>query len=118
MRKALAYIFLTLYLNTAMFLPVTGDRMHATIDTINSGVEFIVQTVLHCKDATPDDKEEDNNSSKYLSQSSVQVYIVTTPIRFESQPDYGNHKITYPPCITQKPYCVPLDILSPPPDIA
>ena len=119
MRKALAYIFLALYLNTALFLPVTGDHAHTAIDNINSGVEFLVQSVLGCRDATPDDAEEENNSSKYCAQASMQVYIAAAPIRFESHvEDYNHNKITYPPGIAQKLHCVPLDILSPPPDIA
>lgn len=120
MRKVLAYIFLALYLNTAMFLPVTGHNAHHAgeriIDHINSGVEFLVQTVMGCKDTTPDDREEKNNSSKFLSQSGIQVYLVTPEIQLEQQPDHNNHKITYPPGIAQKPYNMPLDILSPPPD--
>lgn len=122
MRNILAYIFLALYLNTAMFLPVTGDNAHDAneliIDNINSGVEFLVQTVMGCKDTTPDDAEEENGASRFFSPGSVLVYIVTTLIQLEQQPDYGTHKITYPPGIAEKLYCVPLDILSPPPDIA
>lgn len=117
MRKVLAYMFLALYLNTAMFLPVTGDHAHTAVDNINSGVEFLVQSVLGCRDATPDDAEEENNSSKYCAQASMQAYIVAAPIRFESQADDSHHKITYPPGITQQLHRVPLDILSPPPDI-
>ncbi|GEP98006.1 hypothetical protein [Chitinophaga cymbidii] len=121
MRKTLAYIFLALYLNTAMFLPVTGHNAHRAgeriIDHINSGVEFLVQTVMGCKDTSPDDREEKNNSSRFLSQSGMQVYLVTPEIQLEQQPD-GNQKIIYPPGIDQKPYSMPLDILSPPPDAA
>lgn len=122
MRKALAYIFLALYLNTAMFLPVTGDNAYETSgpvkDHISSGVEYLVQSLLGCRDATPEDEEEDNNSSRYLSQAGALVYIAATPVQLEEQPGYGHNRISYPPGITEKLYCVPLDILSPPPDIA